>query len=44
MGASHLRDVYDLKLSRGLLSKVINKVSQAISPLYEDLFGKLKAD
>jgi len=33
-----------LKLSRGLLAKVIAKVSQAITPLYEDLFGKLKAE
>ena len=40
----YLRDVYDLKLSRGLLAKVINKVSQAIAPLYEELFGKLKAE
>jgi transposase len=40
----YLRDVYDLKLSRGLLAKVITKVSQAIAPLYEDLFGKLKAE
>lgn len=40
----YLRDVYDLKLSRGLLAKVITKVSQAIAPLYEDLFGKLRAE
>lgn len=40
----YLRDVYDLKLSRGLLAKVIGKVSQAIAPLYEELFGKLKAE
>lgn len=39
----YLRDVYDLKLSRGLLAKVVDKVSKAIAPLYEDLFGCLKA-
>lgn len=38
----YLRDVYDLKLSRGLLAKVIAKISEAIGPLYEDLFGNLK--
>ena len=40
----YLRDVYDLKHSRGRLPKVINKSSQAIAPLYEDLFGKRKAE
>jgi len=40
----YLRDVYGLQLSRGLLAKVIAKVSQAIAPLYEELFGQLKAE
>jgi len=38
----YLRDVYQLQLSRGMLAKVINKVSEAIAPLYESLFGALK--
>ncbi len=40
----YLRDVYGLKLSRGLLAKVINKVSDAIAPLYEGLFEQLKVE
>jgi len=40
----YLRDVYGLKLSRGTLAKVIRKVSEAIAPLYEGLFEKLKVE
>jgi len=40
----YLRDVYDLRLSRGLLQKIIDKVSEAIAPIYESLFDKLKAE
>lgn len=39
----YLRDVYDLRLSRGMLQKIINKVSDAIAPIYESLFGSLTA-
>ncbi|MEM6692867.1 MAG: IS66 family transposase, partial [Planctomycetota bacterium] len=39
----YLIDVHDLRLSRGQLAKIIDKVSQAIAPLYEDLLGSLKA-
>jgi hypothetical protein len=38
----YLRDVYQLQLSRDMLTKVINKVSEAIAPLYESLFGAPK--
>ncbi len=38
----YLSDVYQLKLSRGMLAKVIAKFSEVIAPLYESLFGALK--
>jgi transposase len=40
----YLRDVYQLRLSRGTLAKIIAKVSQAIAPLYDGLFEKLKVE
>lgn len=40
----YLRDVYQLKLSRGTLAKIIAKVSEAIAPLYDGLFEKLKVE
>ncbi len=40
----YLRDVYGLQLSRGMLQKIINKVSEAIAPIYESLFDNLKAE
>lgn len=40
----YLRDVYDLRLSRGMLQKIIYKVSEAIAPIYESLFDNLKAE
>src|SRR6056297_1045659 len=40
----YLRDVYDLRLSRGLLQKIIYKVSEAIAPIYQSLFNKLKVE
>ncbi len=40
----YLQDVYDLKLSRGFLAKVIAKVSDAIAPLYDGLFEQLKIE
>lgn len=40
----YLRDVYQLQLSRGTLAKIINKVSEAIAPLYDGLFERLKVE
>lgn len=40
----YLRDVYGLRLSRGMLQKIIYKVSEAIAPIYESLFENLKAE
>lgn len=37
----YLRDVYDLRLSRGMLQKIIDKVSAAIAPIYDGLFDNL---
>lgn len=39
----YLRDVYNLRLSRGMLQKIIDKVSEAIAPIYEALFDNLTA-
>jgi len=40
----YLLDVYQLQLSRGTLAKIIAKVSEAIAPLYDGLFEKLKIE
>jgi transposase len=37
----YLRDVLHIQISRGLLGKVIDKVSESLSPAYEELFREL---